>query len=146
MEEDIKRKTTIWLHPGMIQRMDCWLEADNCKSRSEFVEKALRFYMGYLSTEDTSDFLSKALVKTMRGIVQENTHRICKMLFKLCVEIGVALNVVAAHFGAKQRDVEKLRGFVVGEVKGTNGCISFDSALDQQQNRQDTDEDEEWQE
>ena len=32
--------------------MDSWLAEDNCQSRSEFVEKALRFYMGYLGTED----------------------------------------------------------------------------------------------
>ena len=52
MEEKVKKKTTFWLPPDMIDRMDGWLKADNCRSRNEFVEKALRFYMGYLGTED----------------------------------------------------------------------------------------------
>ena len=47
MEEKVKKKTTFWLPPDMIDRMDGWLKADNCRSRNEFVEKALRFYMGY---------------------------------------------------------------------------------------------------
>ena len=51
--DDNKKSTTIWLRPSVISRMDGWLEADNCQSRSEFVDKALRFYMGYLGTEDT---------------------------------------------------------------------------------------------
>ena len=41
----------------MIDRMDGWLKADNCRSRNEFVEKALRFYMGYLGTEDNTAYI-----------------------------------------------------------------------------------------
>ena len=48
-----KTRTAIWLSPGVIRRMDGWLQEDNCKTRSEFIEKALRFYMGYLASEDT---------------------------------------------------------------------------------------------
>ena len=40
MEEKVKKKTTFWLPPDMIDRMDGWLKADNCRSRNEFVEKA----------------------------------------------------------------------------------------------------------
>ena len=61
-EHDNKKRTAVWLTPGVIRRMDGWLEEDNCKSRGEFAEKALRFYMGYLATEDTSEYLSRALV------------------------------------------------------------------------------------
>ena len=59
-EHDNKKRTAVWLTPGVIRRMDGWLEEDNCKTRSEFIEKALRFYMGYLATEDTSEYLSRA--------------------------------------------------------------------------------------
>ena len=58
MKEKVKKKTTFWLPPDIIDRMDGWLEADNCQSRSEFVDKALRFYMGYLGTEDTLSICS----------------------------------------------------------------------------------------
>ena len=44
-EHDNKKRTAVWLTPGVIRRMDGWLEEDNCKTRSEFIEKALRFYM-----------------------------------------------------------------------------------------------------
>ena len=78
---DNKKKTTIWLRPSMIARMDGWLLTDNCDSRSEFIEKALRFYMGHLAAEDQTEFLSDALCGVMRGMVEVNTHRICRMLF-----------------------------------------------------------------
>ena len=65
-EHDNKKRTAVWLTPGVIRRMDSWLEEDNCKTRSEFIEKALRLYMGYLATEDTSEYLSRALADTLR--------------------------------------------------------------------------------
>ncbi len=65
--DDNKKSTTIWLRPSAISRMDGWLEADNCQSRSEFVDKALRFYMGYLGTEDNTTYISRAILTAIRG-------------------------------------------------------------------------------
>ena len=129
MAEENKKKTTIWLYPGTIRRMDGWLVEDNCQSRSEFVEKALRFYMGYLGTEDTSAYLSQALVSTLRGIIEDNANRFRSLIFKMCVEVGMAVHVVAAHFKADRIDLRELRGYVVNEVKRTNGQVKFDDAL-----------------
>ena len=66
--DDNKKSTTIWLRPSVISRMDGWLEADNCQSRSEFVDKALRFYMGYLGTEDNTAYLSQAILTAIQGM------------------------------------------------------------------------------
>ena len=46
-----KEQMTIRLYPETRRQMDGWLEESNSKNRNEFVEKALRFYMGYLGTE-----------------------------------------------------------------------------------------------
>ena len=132
MEEKVKKKTTFWLPPDMIDRMDSWLKADNCRSRNEFVEKALRFYMGYLATEDTSEYLSRALVDTLRGTLADNENRLRTLLFKLCVEVNMMSHTVAAHFLADPVNRRELRAYAVDEVLRTNGKISFDDALDLQ--------------
>ena len=132
MEEKVKKKTTFWLPSDMIDRMDGWLKTDNCRSRNEFVEKALRFYMGYLATEDTSEYLSQALVDTLQGIVADNSNRLRTMIFKWCVELNMMGHTIAAHFRADPINRRELRAYAVDEVKRTNGQISFDSALDQQ--------------
>ncbi len=131
-DKPYKRRTAVWLDPNVIQRMDGWLEADNCKTRSEFIEKALRFYMGYLATEDTSAFLSRALVDTLRGILRDNTNRLSTLLFKWCVELNMMGHTIAAHFRADPINRRELRAYAVDEVKRTNGKIRFDDALDQQ--------------
>lgn len=132
MENTNRKKTTLWLKPDIISRMDSWLEADNCKSRGEFTEKALRFYMGYLSSEDVTEYLSKTLVATLRGILADNGNRLRSLLFKWCVELNMMSHTVAAHFKADPIDRRELRRYAVDEVKRTNGQISFDHALDTQ--------------
>ena len=95
--EDNKKCTTIWLRPSVIRRMDAWMEEANCRSRSEFIEKAVRFYMGYLGTEDTSEYLSDALVATLRGIITDSTNRTNGILFKCAVEQGIMAHTIAAQ-------------------------------------------------
>lgn len=128
-EHDNKKRTAVWLTPGVIRRMDGWLEEDNCKTRSEFIEKALRFYMGCLATEDTSEYLSRALVDTLRGTLADNENRLRTLLFKLCVEVNMMGHTVAAHFRADPVNRGELRAYAVDEVLRTNGKISFDDAL-----------------
>ena len=132
MSDENKKRTAVWLSPGVIRRMDSWLEEDNCSTRSEFIEKALRFYMGYLATEDTSEYLSQALVDTLQGIVADNSNRLRTMIFKWCVELNMMGHTIAAHFRADPINRRELRAYAVDEVKRTNGQISFDRALDQQ--------------
>ena len=131
-EHDNKKRTAVWLTPGVIRRMDGWLEEDNCKTRSEFIEKALRFYMGCLATEDTSEYLSRALADTLRGTLADNENRLRTLLFKLCVEVNMMGHPVAAHFRADPVNRRELRAFAVDEVLRTNGKIRFDDALDLQ--------------
>ena len=45
--------------------------------------------MGYLATEDTSEYLSRALVDTLRGTLADNENRLRTLLFKLCVEVNM---------------------------------------------------------
>ena len=139
MSDENKKRTAVWLSPGVIRRMDSWLEEDNCSTRSEFIEKALRFYMGYLATEDTSEYLSQALVDTLQGIVADNSNRLRTMIFKWCVELNMMGHTIAAHFRADPINRRELRAFAVDEVKRTNGQISFDRALDQQRRLLDDD-------
>ena len=80
MDEENRLKITLWLKPGIVRRMDGWLEEDNCKSRGEFAEKALRVYMGDLATEDTSEYLARALVDPLRGTLADNENRLRTLL------------------------------------------------------------------
>ena len=131
-KESKKQGLSVWLRPDTIARMDSLLTLDNCSSRSEFIDKAVRFYIGYLTSEDVSQYLSQALVAALKGIMDENSNRQRALLFKLCVEVNMLCHTIAAHYRADEIDRRGLRAFAVREVKETNGQISFDHALDVQ--------------
>lgn len=140
MEEKVKRKTTFWLPPDIIDRMDSWLKADNCRSRNEFVEKALRFYMGYLGTEDNTAYLSKAILTAIQGTLEDNNNRLCRIIFKWAVELNMMCHTIAAHFRTDNIYTRELRGFAVDEVKRTNGQVSFEDAVQHQRRIEPDDE------
>lgn len=145
MSEQRIQRTVVWLDAALLARIDGWLEEDNCKNRSEFISKALRFYMGYLATEDTTEYLSRALVDTLRGIVEQHDHRLRSLLFKWSVEQNMMAHTIAAHFRADPIDRRELRALAVDEVLRTNGQVSFDQALDVQRRLIDEeDEEDEW--
>ena len=142
-DRETKTRTAVWFYPSTLRHIDAWLIDDNCKTRSEFIEKAVRFYLGYLSTGEQADYLSKTLVALIRGMMEEHNNRMRGLIFKLCVEVNMAIHTIAAHFHADEINRRELRAFAVEEVKRTNGRISFDRAIDIQSQPYE-EEDEEW--
>ena len=125
-------RMAVWFRPGRIQKIDEWMKKDNCETRSEFIEKALRFYIGYLESADASDYMSEVLSTLIKGILENNNNRLRSLLFKWAVELNMLCHTIAAHYRVDEIDRRALRAFAVDEVKKTYGQISFDHAPDVQ--------------
>ena len=124
-----KRKFALWAEPETLAKVKERYRTDNCKSQSEFIEKAVRFYLGYLEAGEPGSYLPVMFLSTMKGIAAESDNRVGRLLFKLAVELAVTMNVVAAESGIDRVSLERLRGECVREVKRLNGSFSFDDAL-----------------
>ena len=135
-----KEQMTIRLYPETRRQMDSWLEESNSKNRNEFVEKALRFYMGYLGTEDNTAYLSQAILTAIQGTLDDNNNRLCRILFKCAVELNMLCHTIAAHFRADPIHTRELRAYAVDEVKRTNGQVSFENAVRSQRRIEPEDE------
>ena len=46
-----KIKFPLWLMPDTKATVECLYRQDGCNSQSEFIEKAIQFYCGYLQSE-----------------------------------------------------------------------------------------------
>ncbi len=126
MTEETKKRIPLWLYPSTIESMDALLEKDNCKSRSEFIEKAIRFYSGYISAEDGMKFLPTAITSAMSGIVSTSENRITRVMFKLAVEMSMIMNILASTADVDENTLRRLRGKCVSDVKKSIGSVTFE--------------------
>ena len=127
-----KRKFALWISRDTIELAKQHYKDDNCSSASEFIEKAILFYLGYLSSQENRDYLAQVIPSTVKGIVDESSNRMGRLLFKMAVEQAVASNILAAVCEVDQQELKRLRGQCVQEIKRTNGMLSFEQALDWQ--------------
>lgn len=127
-----KKKFALWMYPATYEKLEAIYREDNCESRSEFIEKAVNFYIGYLTSKDKNDYLPSVVISTLKSIVAESDNRQNRMLFKLAVEIAIMQNLVAASQEVDPLSLERLRGECVKEVGRMNGTFSFEDAVNWQ--------------
>ena len=102
---------------------------DNCHSQNEFIEKAIRFYAGYVSAQEAVAYLPPALASVLRGTVQDTENRICRLLFKQSVELDMLMNVLAAGMEIPEEQLHSLRERCIQNVKKTSGSVTLDAAV-----------------
>lgn len=124
-----KKKFALWMYPDTLEKIVEIYREDNCESKSEFIEKAVNFYIGYLTSEDKKSYLPSVVTSTLKSIVAESDNRQNRMLFKLAVEIAIMQNLVASSQDIDRLALERLRGECVKEVKRLNGNFSFEDAV-----------------
>ena len=127
-----KHKFALWLRPETLEKVKELYKEDDCISKSEFIEKAIRFYIGYLTAEDQSNFLPNMFLSNMRSIIAESDNRQSRMMFKMSVEMAMMMNLLAAFHDVDPDSLDKLRGECIKEVKRLNGSFSLKDAVDWQ--------------
>ena len=123
-------KKGFWLSEDLNEEIDIYLQLDNCSSRSEFVENALRFYIDYLNTKNAGAFLPETLSAMMTRTLEYYAGRIGSLLFKQGVDLHVLSQIIAYDTDIDEGEYQRLRGRAIRDMKRTNGRISFKDALD----------------
>jgi len=129
MNEENKTRIPLWIFPSVIEEVEANFKKDNCNSKSEFIEKAVKFYLGYLKEESNVNYLSKHITEMVDATVSGTEQRLARLLFKIAVELGKLSHMVAAANDVDDETLRKLQIMCVEEVKKINGVISYDSAV-----------------
>lgn len=132
-----KEKFALWAYPDTLEEVGAVYEQDNCRSKSEFIEKAIKFYLGYLKQERNVNYLSPMITSTMEAVVNGCEQRMNRNMFKIAVELGKIAHTLAAANDVDEDTLRELHTMCVDEVRHINGAISFESAV-RFQNGEDT--------
>lgn len=134
MSFENKTKFALWAYPQTLKDVETHYKSDNCRSQSEFIEKAIRFYIGYLDQEKSVNYLSPMITETVKAQIKGTEQRLARLLFKVAVELGKLSHMTAAVNDVDDETLKSLHAICVNEVRKINGIIDYEDAVDYQKN------------
>lgn len=123
-----KTKFSIRVDTQLLELADAYIRDSTVQNRTELIEDALRFYLGFLTSKKGEDYLLQSLSSVMTGTVQDSENRLARMDFKLAVELSKLSHVIAYTHEVDEDALHKLHLKCVEEVRRINGAIDFESA------------------
>ena len=128
MDEN-RHRHTVWTDDSVWDQVETHYQKDNCSTKNEYIEKAIRFYSSYLDTQNAGEYLPRILADVLEGKLGAFGNRMGHLLFKLAVEQSLMENVLAAGIDIDLDQLRKTRVRCVKEVKEINGEINFEDSL-----------------
>ena len=108
------------------QKIEHWHKASNCRSKNEFVEKAVNFYADYLALNSDNQLLPKAVLSSIEGRLGLLEKNLSAATFNHAVELDMLVGIIGQSYQFSQNDLEKRRAQSVKNVKSTNGRVSLE--------------------
>lgn len=127
-----KVKFPLWAYPETMTDVEVHYKNDNCKSQSEFIEKAIKFYVGYLDEEKSVDYISPMITETVKAQIKGTEQRLARLIFKVAVELGKLSHMTAAMNDVDEETLKSLHAMCVTEVRKINGIIDYEDAVEYQ--------------
>ena len=126
MGSETKERLPLRMKPETSRRLEQWYAADNCRSKNEFVEKAINFYVDYLEAQDSQSLLHTALLAALDGRLGRLEDHIARREFTREVELDLLIGIIADVVEVDRDDLKRKRAQSVRNVKATNGLISLE--------------------
>ena len=125
----MKEKHNITLQTETVEQIEQFYESDNCKCRSDFIDKAVRFYCEFILVNRDLDFMPNAIGSTMSNLFGNFEGKMSRLLFKIAVEISMLIHVFAATTHIDESLISQLRSMCIAEVRKTQGFMCFEEAV-----------------
>ena len=132
-----KDRLNFRMKPETAEKLEHWYKANHCRSKNEFVEKAVNFYADSLVAENSST-LPLAIQAAIDGRLKLLEDRMAAILYKQAVEIDMALSILLQSVNVDESVLRQERAKSIATIKRTHGRLRMEQKLREQEN-------EEWQ-
>ena len=116
------------MKPETAQKLEHWYKADHCRSRNEFVEKAVNFYADALAAENSTT-LPLAIQTAIDARLKLFEDRIASLLYKQAVEMDMAMSILLQSLNVSEEVLRQERAKSIAAVKRTNGQLRLEQKL-----------------
>ncbi len=135
-----KEKFPLYLSPEKKAILERRYQEDGSRSITAFIERAVDFYLDYLSANNTGLFLPTSIKSYVDGRLGQLENRMASLLYKQAVEQDMVAGILADAYQFNEDDLQRRRTESINNVKKTNGRISLDQRV-----REVWEEGDEWQ-
>ena len=135
-----KEKFALYLTPEKKAVLERRYREDGSRSLTTFIERAVDFYLDYLSANNAGLFLPTSIQSYLDGRVGQTENHLASLVYKQAVELDMLSGIIADSFQFSEEDLRRRRAESVRNVKQTNGRISFEKRV-----RESWEDDDGWQ-
>ncbi len=121
-------KTTFRIDADLYNEIDKYVEKGNVENKSEFIRKAIVFYLSYLKLNENVDYVAPVIDKVMRNHLDYFGNNMSEMLFKLAVEVSKLNIALSVHEGLTALSDEFINDVSCKIVSENNGILRFEDA------------------
>lgn len=124
-----KEKIAFYLTPEKKARLERRCQEEGSRSLTGFIERAVDFYLDYLSANDAGLFLPASIKSYVDGRLGKMEDWLATLSFKQAVELDMLSGIIADSVQLDEDDLRRRRAESVKNVKRTNGRISFEQRM-----------------
>ena len=135
-----KEKFPLYLSPEKKAILERRYQEDGSQSITAFIERAVDFYLDYLSANNAGLFLPTSIKSYLDGRMGQLEERLSSIAFQQAVEQDMVAGILADEYQFSNEDLRRRRAESVQNVRKTNGRISLEQRV-----RNAWEEDDEWQ-
>ena len=122
---DNKDRLTYRPEPETKQKIERWYQEDNCRSKNEFIEKAVNCYADMLAAGESAT-LPRAVQSAIDARLKLFEDRIASLLYKQAVEMDMAMSILLQSLNVSEEVLRQERAKSIAAVKRTNGQLRLE--------------------
>jgi len=127
-EEKGRVRKAFYIEEDLLKQADSFLQQADVRSRNEFLNQALKFYIGYLTSEKIENYMLSVISSVVHATVKDSENRMARAMYKMAVEVSKLSHVTAYGHEVDDETLQKLQAKCAEEVKRINGAVSFEDA------------------
>ena len=121
-----KEKFPLYLSPEKKAILERRYQEDGSRSITAFIERAVDFYLDYLSANNAGLFLPASIKSYVDGRLGQLENRMSSLLYKQAVEQDMVAGILADIYQFSEEDLRRCRAQSVINVKKANGRVSLE--------------------
>ena len=125
-----KEKFPLYLSPEKKAILERRYQEDGSRSITAFIERAVDFYLDYLSANNAGLFLPTSIQSYLDGRLDQFENRMASLLFKQAVELDMSMSTLADCVKLDEEYLRRRRANSIANVKRTNGRLRFEQIAD----------------